>query len=746
MSWRKNEVNNKLILNYIFIFFILCISADALEYILKNKSYFIDANKTNNIFLKINGNTYRLNVDIAEIFDYYNIKNIDDYFLARQKILREERIKYAKELKKGLYDLQHLKYRSPIKLSKDLNWSENPFNDRNWQYELHTLKFLENLMTGYEATHDEWYIARLKFLVKDWWKDNFKVEYPSKEFSWYNHTIPIRLHEFLRVFEYLRSKEKLDIETMNILLKAIYYHAEILANEKELYMKHHNHGLTQAFNLFEASAILPEFTKSKYWKKIALQRLKDEINFALTKNGIHKENSPGYHKWVSPYCASANAFVYHYLKKNIVKDMNHKSDVGLLFLSVITKPNGYLPDIGDTTENATIENVNYPNMANYSSFPLFKYIITQGQEGHKPENNEYFFKEAGYYIFRNQWDFSEINDTVHFVEKCGFEAIGHRHNDDGNILLYAYGENWLIDAGMYGYKYDKYRRYVTSASAHNVSFPLTEKITYLSDKYLLSLLKKKNSIYREWGIEKKDGELICRSHMYLNYDYIRKTRVINDFEFYLEDNIVPHGNVKHPSYFFTLFRTTDDKNVYKCESNKIIIQSSKHPAHALEIIPLDKNIQSYLFEGENGEIISLTTDTWQKMTNIKTIAFVDKNVSYHHGFILKLIKNNYSKHEACTLMKTSSWKLPKTKINFIEKDNDLYVNVRPVDENIEIAYYLYSESKKIDIKWYKPNNEYVIKNYRKRYRTLKLIYFLRYKGEKIYIERGEIQLPPPSSE
>lgn len=114
--------------------------------------------------------------------------------------------------------------------------------------------------------------------------------------------------------------------------------------------------------------------------------------------------------------------------------------------------------------------------------------------------------------------------------KCGYLAYGHRHNDDGHILLYGLGEDWLIDSGMYGYKYDQIRDYITSPSAHNLSFPYETKGSPPSDKKRINSLNTRLKKYENnWGIiEADNNHVICESHIFKGYTYKRKLDIIGD--------------------------------------------------------------------------------------------------------------------------------------------------------------------------------------------------------------------------
>lgn len=624
------------ILRLSIILFLSFTISDAVT--LSNKDWVNKKNLLKPIMLTINGEKLNLDKDISKVVEYYRNKPFDFYFLPKNKKVSKNTIKCAKNLKKNIYLLRPKKDK-PIVLPHDLTWSENPFSDRNWEWSFHSLSFIDCLFSGFISSNDPWYLIRLKWIVQDWWKDNFKADFPSKEFSWNDHTIPNRLHQFLRIFEFVRRNNALDNDFTKAVLRAIYWHTRILTEEKPLYLKNHNHGLVQSDVIFQVSQIFPEFTLSEEWKNIAKKRLNNEITFALTSEGVHKENSPGYHAWVSAYCTRINNFSEHYTGHSITKNNDKLQEEGLRFLTTITKPDGRLPLLGDTSSNKKTR-AQYPNLKNLIWYPYYQYVTSNGKQGAKPKETVSIFPESGYYIYRDKWDETGENSATQLILKCGYLAFGHRHNDDGNILLYGLGEDWLIDAGMYGYKYDHNRDYITSPSAHNISFPYQTKISPPSDKKKINSLKTRLIKYKNnWGIIEADNtHVICESHMFKGYTYKRTLEIIGKRSFNLSDSITPEKRKQNKkNKFVTVFRVPDNKSIYINSKKKIIMAVNESENTALEI-HYKKTFQDIkLFRGEVGDIISLETSGWLNLRPVKTIAFVDQDKSYSANFKLHLI-------------------------------------------------------------------------------------------------------------
>ncbi len=685
---------------FLFITFTLMNNSCKAE-TLENLEWLKSENLTTPITLNINNKILDLDLNTNEIIEYYHAKLSDYYFLPLNQVSQKNK-DCAINLKKNLYRL-----RSPdklVELPDNLTWSEDPFNDRNWEYWFHSWNFTNCLLDGYTAFQDSWYLDRLKWLVTDWWQDNYKPNFPSL-FSWNDLSTANRLHETLRIFEFLRRQNELDIAFTQVVLRAIYWHSRILAEEKPLYIKNHNHGMVQSRILFESSQIMSEFLLSSDWEKAGRERLKNENDFALTSNGVQKENSPSYHRWVTVFVANSNNFVEHYTGKPIVNNSKQLQEGGLRFLTVITKPDGTLPVLGDTIKG-TSPRVRYPNQKELPSFSSYLYMITRGAEGIKPVQTTSIFKESGYFIYRDKWDDPKQNISTQLILKCGFLARGHRHNDDGNILLYGFGEDWLIDAGIYGYESNKYRSYVISPSAHNISFPYEAKDNSPWDyKKTNSLSTRFKSYANNWGlIEANDNSALCESHMFVGLTYKRALEITGDRSFRLTDSLIPERLENNSNKkFITAFKVPDDKTIFINTKNKALMVLNATGTAGLRI-NYYKDFQNIkVYRGEGGDITSLETTDWLKMAPAKTVSFISSGSSFAATFDLELIKSPVLKgFEKIQIGRK------KTQVTAKEEKSYFSFFVKQDWGKVKVAFYLYKDGERVDTKWYSEDFLYTV--------------------------------------
>jgi len=86
----------------------------------------------------------------------------------------------------------------------------------------------------------------------------------------------------------------------------------------------------------------------------------------------------------------------------------------------------------------------------------------------KPNTKLKYFKDAGYFVIRNNWS-SKANYLFIDFGRFGARNAGHSHSNITNIIYSYKGKNIITDSGTYTYnKSWEERNYFRSSKAHNV--------------------------------------------------------------------------------------------------------------------------------------------------------------------------------------------------------------------------------------------------------------------------------------
>lgn len=361
-------------------------------------------------------------------------------------------------------------------------WEKNPFQNRTWEWSLHSFSFIDQIIAYHSISGDDTILDCIKDAIDSWEERYFDLSGITFEFIWHDHATALRAENFLYLLYYIQKYASNWAEkNIDFLIKTeymVFWFGAKLA-EDDFYTEHTNHGLEQVRVLL----LLGMYFYHDEWSRIAENRLLSEIKFSFTDEGVHKENSPAYHQFVFKVFLR---ILQEYPQDTLSEVRKHFTKIApraLQFLTHILRPDSNLPIIGDTELKPTTDGYRSYFRGGGPSLALFhqefEYSLTQGKRGKQPRQRLRVYPKSGYAIYRDRWQPSNnFLETVHLIFKTGCLSRYHHQQDENHLVLYAYGEDWLIDSGMYKYAdRDKIRVYMRSRKAHNV--PIISESSYL---------------------------------------------------------------------------------------------------------------------------------------------------------------------------------------------------------------------------------------------------------------------------
>lgn len=363
------------------------------------------------------------------------------------------------------------------------DWEQDPLNNRSWQWRLNWLSFLSYLMAYHRASGDEAVLDSAREAIQSWLGSYLETDtsYPF-EFIWHDHATALRAEQLVLFAYYCREHApewaSKHAEFRAYLEQALVVHGQWLAKDS-FYSEHTNHGLEQARVLLLLGTVF-EGEQAREWQQIAIQRISSELTFAFTDEGVHVENSPAYHIFVFKVFLGIIKDYPEEVLGDLAEQFSQFSAKALSFITHILRPDGKLPPIGDTEQLPTSDA--YRDMFGHRlEYQHFLYALTQGKQGVMPPVLNRVYPKTGYAIFRDQWPAKEhYQNAFHLIAKVGCSSRYHHQQDEGHISLYAGGEDWLIDSGLYNYiNKDPVRKYMRGRPGHNV--PLISNASYAKE-------------------------------------------------------------------------------------------------------------------------------------------------------------------------------------------------------------------------------------------------------------------------
>jgi len=477
-------------------------------------------------------------------------------------------------------------------------WSCGPQDNRAWQWTLHAFVPFDPIISAQDT-------ALLNKLVHSW-DERFSHLPEEDDFPWHDHATALRLDRLSRMALQLKGCCHTELAA---------HHATLLLKES-FYSRHTNHGFDQALSLILAALAFAEHPQAAEWRKVGLARLHDEITFAFTEEGVHVENSPAYHNGMI-----ANMLRAHNLLQASSLDsgdFDSLFDKALQFLVWMTRPDRFLAYLGDSVSYRP----GVPSaLAELPIVDEVRWVASGGTEGTPPVETSKVYTTAGYAIYRSRWQPWEGH--THIIMKSGFLSRYHRQDDDLNILVHAFGEDWLIDSGLYNHNQkDPVRLYMRSALAHNIPWLTKTRINRNEFSKEFAALSKLDLPEYEFAAE-------GTTSMYEGGKVTRKLLVRNANNFVIEDRFDGFEGV--PRYW--LFHVPVDKKIASVPEY-VQIQGKNV---SLRIVPSQK-IENKVSKGFKKPFPSVTSIKLNVIQDSQVIIFgpaIEKEFSF--DFLFKAV-------------------------------------------------------------------------------------------------------------
>lgn len=517
-------------------------------------------------------------LDIQITLDNLNIpvRSLDSnkIILLSKKILVQNPIqqKHKEWLKAGSLEKANLikddkkiyfNHYGAIAFGNPVDWGLGQPGQDNLSWQLHSLFLLRDLIAAHESTSDESYIDLVISFIASWTKFNVTKDFPSS-FSWNDHSTAFRLFAFTNVLIYFFNERPNEAEFIRFLLALVVRHQKILADDN-FYSKGTNHGLDQSYYLYFSCTALLFTNASHNIKGIAFDRLQFEVTKSFASDGVHIENSPEYHDIILNTVLEINRFVFSVESVNLVENYEEFSRNALKFLVFILRPDGCFPPLGDSV--VILPRNNYNILSHLPGYNELCYVVSQGSKGYPEFEQHAAFPTSGYFIMRSDAALLPPPDRVHIVYKCGFLSQYHRQDDDNNILVFAHGEEWLTDGGLYKHdNTDPQRAHLRSHYAHNVMAPEGIK----AERQIRSSISPK---ILDYSLESLSASVKGETPIFKGFLITREVFYDGQYNFEVCDSAVKVDSSRECGYFEQYWQIPQNKEI-NIKSNKIVVKST----------------------------------------------------------------------------------------------------------------------------------------------------------------------------
>jgi hypothetical protein len=331
----------------------------------------------------------------------------------------------------------------PLKVP--LDWSADPFNDGNWQAQLHALRMTNSPLSRYEKTGDSRHYREALAIVLDWWRYHQNKKRPPR-IVWEAMRAGLRAVRVAYVLDrVLSGREQVTPEEEAALLEMAHEHVVRLSDPKA--HVYSNHGLFQVRGLAFLCRVMGEAGGCKSSERRIRKQTRSLLDAQFTERGVHREHSPSYQVLTIAALESAAQPNGTGVYKEVADRLERARGIAPWFVF----PGGRMAALGDSEGVGTQEP------------PVDQRCRADSAAGCVEVST---FTQDGYAIVRSPWS-AEAQRAFMLIMTGTYNSKHHKHADDLSFELMEWGQMLFVDAGKYSYQGDAMRRFVTSLRAHN---------------------------------------------------------------------------------------------------------------------------------------------------------------------------------------------------------------------------------------------------------------------------------------
>lgn len=291
------------------------------------------------------------------------------------------------------------------------------------------------LTAAYLASRKRVYLDRATdiILAYDAWDRNAWL---PVGLAWNDHAVAARVQALTDFWGVYRHDPAYDPQRGKRILELVARSGERLSASR-FFTVGTNHGVMQNLSLLEVAIAFPSLPEAAGYRDLAMQRLGRQMDFYVSNEGAILEHSAFYHHFGLRLLTVMTRMIA-LLNERIPDDWNDKFRAAQEFHAQLQRPDGTLPQFGDTfAEPVSFDKavlspapLRFPPSASRAMYPISGYSVSWSALAHWP-------------------DARRMSQTV--IAWSNFPSRAHKHADDMSVLVWAGGQSWWTNVGYWPY-------------------------------------------------------------------------------------------------------------------------------------------------------------------------------------------------------------------------------------------------------------------------------------------------------
>lgn len=350
----------------------------------------------------------------------------------------------------------------PMKFEGTVDWTANPtYNEyKEWTWQLSRHSEITALANAYRATGDEKYAEGAVELLVSWLRQALPPPLTESGYHtllWRTIECGIRMFGWPNIIMSLIHSPAFTTEVTVDVFKSLYEHAVQIIHRHTK----NNWLLMEINGLTHIALVYPVFRERGEWLSFVTEKALCEIDAQVHPDGLQFELTTGYQGVVIGNFMMLAEVAEHYgspLPRGFFDKLENLVEAYIKLM----QSNGKLPNINDGNHTPAKDHVRR-YVHHYPDNPVFKWLLSDGEEGEEPKYRSILLKYSGLAALRTGWSSKDVS----VLFDAGKFGKGHQHEDKLSLTICNGERTVLCEAQSYAYDTSDMRKYVLSSFGHN---------------------------------------------------------------------------------------------------------------------------------------------------------------------------------------------------------------------------------------------------------------------------------------
>ncbi len=303
----------------------------------------------------------------------------------------------------------------------------------------------EFMVRAYAKTRDQHYLKAAVEYVRGWADYERSVVVPPEGLFWNDHAIAARALVLTELWFHYRGtgNTSYDPDFAYELMELVDRYGQLLGRQV-LYTYRSNHGAMQNLVLMVLSLAFPELEHAPEWAETGYRRFVEHMQYFIGRDGVISEHSPGYQPFGMALIA-ASLRCATLLGKTVPADLAERYEQSKIYYAQLRRPDGTVPMIGDTDRVPTRSLA--PRHLPDGGYGPLEPLVTG-----KPAPLT-LHPDGGVLIWWHgleDWPNAQALSQL-AVTWSNWPSRVHKHADEGSLVLWSGGRQWIGNAGYFPY-------------------------------------------------------------------------------------------------------------------------------------------------------------------------------------------------------------------------------------------------------------------------------------------------------